>query len=66
MTVRVDMNMLYLVIPYEKKNIQQYLLNDDFYGMLEWYTEKESVNKDLQDYWKWALHAFNIPDDFFK
>ena len=49
-----------------KKNIQQYLLNDDFYGMLEWYTEKESVNKDLQDYWKWALPAFDIPDDFFK
>ena len=58
--------MLYLVMYYEKKNIQQYLLNDDFYGMLEWYIQENDVNKDLQDYWKWALSAFNIPDDFFK
>lgn len=49
-----------------KKNIQQYLLNDKFYGMLEWYIQENDVNKDLQDYWKWALSAFNIPDDFFK
>ncbi len=49
-----------------KKNITQYLLNDKFYGMLEWYTQVEGVNEDLQGYWKWALPEFDIPDDFFK
>jgi len=49
-----------------KKNIKQYLLNDNFYGFLEWYTKVEGVNEDLQGYWNWALPSFDIPDDFFK
>ena len=49
-----------------KKNIKQYLLNDGFYGILTWHTNKEVLDKDLQNYWKWALPSFKIPDDYFK
>ncbi len=48
-----------------KKNINQYLLNENFYGMLEWYINKEDVNPDLQNYWSWALPAFKYDKDFF-
>ena len=49
-----------------KKNIKQYLINNDFYGMLTWHTDEEILKKDLQDYWLWALPEFKISDDYFK
>ena len=59
------MNMLYLAMYYEKKNIKQYLINDNFYGMLTWHLDENELKKDLQDYWKWALPCFKISDDYF-
>ena len=49
-----------------KKNIKQYLLNDNFYGMLTWHLKEDELKKDLQGYWAWALPTFKIADDYFK
>ena len=49
-----------------KKNIKQYLLNENFYGMLTWHLDENELKKDLQDYWKWALPSFKISDDYFQ
>ena len=49
-----------------KKNIKQYLINDNFYGMLTWHLDENELKKDLQDYWKWALPCFKISDDYFQ
>ena len=49
-----------------KKNIKQYLLNDNFYGILTWHLKEDELKKDLQGYWSWALSAFKIADDYFK
>ena len=49
-----------------KKNIKQYLLNDNFYGMLTWHLKEDELKKDLQGYWAWALPTFKISDNYFK
>jgi len=48
-----------------KKNIGQYLINDDFFGMLTWHTDEKVLKTTLQDYWKWALPSFKIEDTYF-
>ena len=46
-----------------KKNIKQYLINNNFFGILTWHTDEEILKKDLQNYWLWALPEFKISDD---
>jgi hypothetical protein len=48
-----------------KKNIKQYIINNDFFGMLTCHTNEEALKKDLKEYWDWALPAFKISDDYF-
>ena len=48
-----------------KKNIKQYLLNDDFYGMLTWHLKENDLKKDLKEYWHWTSPAFKN-NDYFK
>jgi hypothetical protein len=43
-----------------KKNINQYLINTEFFGMLTWHTDEKVLKTNLQGYWKWALPAFKI------
>ena len=45
-----------------KKNIKQYLLNDNFYGMLTWHGVEKDLKKDLKEYWNWTHTAFKNND----
>jgi len=45
-----------------KKNIKQYLLNDNFYGMLTWHGIEKNLKKDLKEYWNWAHSSFKNND----
>ena len=47
-----------------KKNITQYILNNDFYGFLTWHTEEEKLKDDLRGWFKWALPRLKLPENY--